>query len=359
MQCHECEGYGHFRNESPLAKRKELNCIECKGYGHTQSECPNNLKKDKSMVGFSDTESENNSDGKDMHLNFMALIGQEEESKPDTKTETIDEKNEDDLNHDLETEYKTMFNKFAELSHENLQLLKDKAMLKAQVNILELDKPASKEAMSSLLKESDQEVLSIKRTMIEQERVQKLLESKVTHLSDLLEKEIDKNKLLESQLTENHKKVRMLTSGTSTLDHLLTIGQCPSTNRGLGFQGSTSKSGNHVGKSVFVKEVSNGVESTKVEKTKTINIDTEVERKPVITHRGNVCHFCGKRGHHVKFCYLRQHQYQRAWRMNMCFVEPSSYGHVWIAKRDLYPNYNEQTQDVSQGKTHVPHISVE
>lgn len=50
-----------------------------------------------------------------------------------------------------------------------------------------------------------------------------MFELKVNHLSELLGKEVDKSKLLESQLAENHKKIRMLTTGTSTLDHLLTL----------------------------------------------------------------------------------------------------------------------------------------
>ncbi|KAF3591996.1 hypothetical protein DY000_02024013 [Brassica cretica] len=52
-------------------------------------------------------------------------------------------------------------------------------------------------------------------------------------MSDLLTKEMDKSQLLENQLAENLKKVRMLTTGTTTLDHLLTIGQCPSSCWGL------------------------------------------------------------------------------------------------------------------------------
>ncbi|KAF2562259.1 hypothetical protein F2Q70_00014938 [Brassica cretica] len=47
----------------------------------------------------------------------------------------------------------------------------------------------------------------------------------------------------------------MLTTGTATLDHLLTIGQCPTSSWGLGFQGSASKS---VEETVFVKEESEG-----------------------------------------------------------------------------------------------------
>ncbi|KAG5393207.1 hypothetical protein IGI04_023170, partial [Brassica rapa subsp. trilocularis] len=90
--------------------------------------------------------------------------------------------------------------------------------------------------------------------MTEQERVQKQVELKMNCLNELLTKEMDKSKLLENQLADNLKKVRMLTTGTTTLDHLLTIGQCPSSNWGLGFQGATSKSAEET---VFVKGSSN------------------------------------------------------------------------------------------------------
>ena len=175
------------------------------------------------------------------------------------------EEDDDDLNNDLETEYKSLFDKFAELSHENLQLLKDKAMLKAQVNILELEKSLNQITELSIMKDSDQEMLSLKRAMTEQEMVHKQFELKVNHLSDLLTKEMDKSQLLENQLAENLKKVRMLTTGTTTLDHLLTIGQCPSSSWGLGFQGSTSKSAEET---VFVKESS---------KRKEIQVSGEVQ----------------------------------------------------------------------------------
>lgn len=140
--------------------------------------------------------------------------------------------------------------------------------------------------------------------MAEQERVQKLFEMKVSQLSELLEKEMDKSKLLESQLAENHKQIRMLSVGTSTLDHLLTIGQCPSTNRGLRFQGSTSKISDE--KPIFVKEATKEIKLTRQEKGKSIIIDADVNQKLNKPRRRNGCHFCGRLGHHVRFCYFRQ-----------------------------------------------------
>ena len=62
LNCYECGGVGHLRNGYPLVRCKKLKCIGCKGRGHTKSECPNNLKKGKSLMCFSDTNSESESD---------------------------------------------------------------------------------------------------------------------------------------------------------------------------------------------------------------------------------------------------------------------------------------------------------
>ncbi|KAJ4910225.1 hypothetical protein Rs2_04846 [Raphanus sativus] len=127
-------------------------------------------------------------------------------------------------------------------------------MLKAQVNILELEKPITQPTAPSILKESDQEVLALKRAMAEQERSHKEFEAKFNQLSEMFFQEKDKSKLLENQLAENLKKIKMLSTGTKSLDHLLTLGECPSTSRGLGFQGSTFKSDQEGRQVLFVKK---------------------------------------------------------------------------------------------------------
>ena len=80
---------------------------------------------------FSDTVSDSNSDGEEL----LAFVAQDNagDNKPAEGPEN--EEDDDDLFQDLEAEYITLSDKFTELSHENLQLLKDRAMLKAQVNI--------------------------------------------------------------------------------------------------------------------------------------------------------------------------------------------------------------------------------
>lgn len=55
---------------------------------------------------FSDTKSESNSDEKELHLNFMALIGQEDEHKLQSTRESGYEEDDDDLDQYFKTEYK-------------------------------------------------------------------------------------------------------------------------------------------------------------------------------------------------------------------------------------------------------------
>lgn len=80
------------------------------------------------------------------------------------------EEDDDDLIQDLEAEYISLFDKYTELGHENLQLLKDRAMLKAQVNILELEQPDVQSFLPSGTKEFEQEILSLRKTVSDQER---------------------------------------------------------------------------------------------------------------------------------------------------------------------------------------------
>lgn len=56
LQCHECEGFGNFKNECPLVKRRVLKCTKCKGFGHMKAECPSfQSKGERSLMCFNDT----------------------------------------------------------------------------------------------------------------------------------------------------------------------------------------------------------------------------------------------------------------------------------------------------------------
>lgn len=76
------EGFSHFQRKCSLFKRKEMKYAEYKGVGLLKAECPNVEKKngDKSLLCFSDTESEYEGDNKDLLLNFVALEGAESSS---------------------------------------------------------------------------------------------------------------------------------------------------------------------------------------------------------------------------------------------------------------------------------------
>lgn len=92
------EGFDYFQRKCPLFKRKELKCAEYKGVGHLKTECPNleNKNGDKSLMCFSNTESEDEGDNKDLLLNFVALVGAESSSS-DSVTSDDDERAEVDV----------------------------------------------------------------------------------------------------------------------------------------------------------------------------------------------------------------------------------------------------------------------
>lgn len=361
MVCFNCHGIGHVRTDCPSFKRKEIKCNGCNGYGHIKSDCVN-TKKLKMKRSCSDKKPESKEDS----LNFVSLhgvIGSENDiTKGEIRMSGVSHTNADashsdtesDLDADLLAEYKVLFGKFAELSHENLQLIKDNDILKAQVNLREMEQTDTKgESKCRMTKNNDEDELqSLKRVIAEQSRVQQESEIKFHQMKQLLNQELEKSQLLESQLTEINKRVRMLTTGTSTLDHLLTLGQCPSMSTGLGFRGFASKTTEAGEKTIFVKEAPKAKEEKKPEEIK--SPATKVETKEDVSRkRGNGCHFCGKIGHTVAFCYSWRNQIERAWRMNLCYVEPRRYGHVWIAKKNLYPKF---TKDVSHEHTNVSYI---
>lgn len=75
--------------------------------------------------------------------------------------------------------------------------------------------------------------------------------------------------------------------------------------------------------------------------------------KPAINRR-NGCLFCGNHSHKVIFCYSWRNQIERAWKMNLCYIKPRCYGHVWIATKYLYPKF---TKGVSHKHTNVSYLN--
>ncbi|KAJ4917655.1 Uncharacterized protein Rs2_03205 [Raphanus sativus] len=297
-------------------------------------------------------------------LNFVSLHGVIGSEKDITKSEIrmsgVSHTNsvashsdtESDIDADFLAEYKVLFGKFAELSHENLQLIKDKAVLKDQVNTLEMKRTDAKGESKCRVREDDNEdeLQSLKRVIAEQNQVQQESGINFHQMKQLLNQELEKSQLLERQLAENYKKVRILNIGSASLDHILSIGQSPKISWGLGYKGTTSQEVDKNEGIKFVKRSIPVVSAERRDETQAKTVVPKIQDRKIVAKRMNGCLFCGKTGHTVAFCYSRRNQTERAWRMNFCYVEPRRYGHVWIAKNDMYPKF---TKCVSHEHTSV------
>ena len=102
----------------------------------------------------------------------------------------------------MKAEYHKLYDSCVELSKENLNLLKNKTMLKAQINIMEMEKPTTLMLETSTCSTKDNGLH--KQTKDEQENTS-VLESKINRLSNLLSEEKEKSISLEHNLNENHK----------------------------------------------------------------------------------------------------------------------------------------------------------
>ncbi|KAG5404318.1 hypothetical protein IGI04_010437 [Brassica rapa subsp. trilocularis] len=131
-------------------------------------------------------------------------------------------------------------------------------------------------------------------------------------------------------------------------------------NRGLlrGKQGHHGTSSQAVEKNEVTKVVKRSIPVVSAElkdESQANTLTPKIQDKKVIAKRRNGCHFCGKIGHSVAYCYARRNQVERAWRLNLCFTEPKKYGCVWIAKRDLYHKFRRQTRHGLHLETDVSH----
>ncbi|KAG2305068.1 hypothetical protein Bca52824_033719 [Brassica carinata] len=218
----------------------------------------------------------------------------------------------------------------------------------------------------------------------DEDKLQSLKRSEIKfhQMKQLLNQELEKSQLLERQLTENHKK-------------------SPKISWGLGYQGLTSQEYDEAGGIRFIKAevklddklkaAAQQVDKAKAEEKSGLVTKTKENQN---TACGNGGLFSGKRGHHgtssqtfdnnygIKFakCSIPVISIEqkdviqantvtpkiqdikigqisllillRAWRLNLCFLEPKKCGHVWISKRDLYPKF---TKGVSHEHTNVLH----
>ena len=71
-------------------------------------------------------------------MNLVALVSEQEDTKS-----AVDSESDDDGEIDPTVEYQKLYDNWVSLSNDNLKLLKDKALLEGQINILEMEKPTA------------------------------------------------------------------------------------------------------------------------------------------------------------------------------------------------------------------------
>ncbi|WZZ31552.1 hypothetical protein YC2023_014953 [Brassica napus] len=143
--------------------------------------------------------------------------------------------------------------------------------------------------------DEEDELQSLKRVIAEQNRVQQESEIKFHQMKQPLNQELEKSQLLERHLTENYKKVGMLNIVSASLDHILSMGQSPKINWGLGYRGSTSQDCDEAGGIRFIKAEVKSDDKPKAEEKSGSVTKTKENQNRACGNRGL---FSRKRGHH-------------------------------------------------------------
>ncbi|KAF3593471.1 hypothetical protein DY000_02021393 [Brassica cretica] len=89
----------------------------------------------------------------DEKLNLLALVGKESDEELD-----MDSDSDSDGEIDVKSEYRKLYDSWVELSNENLNLLKNKALLEAHINIMEMEKPTTLMLETSTCSTKDNEL---------------------------------------------------------------------------------------------------------------------------------------------------------------------------------------------------------
>ncbi|XP_010463104.1 PREDICTED: uncharacterized protein LOC104743752 [Camelina sativa] len=292
IQCYECGGYGHIKPECLVTKRNELKCLECKGMGHTN-------------------DSESDEEGEEL-LNFVAFTvnGDNVQIGADYDSESDEEINPKE-------EYRILYDSWVHLSKDKLKLIQEKPTLESKLESAYED--ATEKVNHTPLKANDQST-----------------EGLLHKLSNLLEeyyKEKGRATVLEKELNEKHKQIRMLNSGTKDLDKILPMGRIDATHRGLGHLEKEADISTNLTKEISVIKRSE----------KRQNHSLKDYHKRVIRRRTYGCDHCGgnhQRGH----CYSFRKKINLLWNLNKCYLEPAKFCSVWISKKDLYSDlYTEKS----------------
>ncbi|XP_024011253.1 uncharacterized protein LOC112086523 [Eutrema salsugineum] len=298
VRCHECKGYGHFKNDCPTIKRRKIQCYGCKGFGHTQLECVNdqNRRKDKSMLAEEESDDDSEDDSVEETNNFVTFIGiaeieegQESESEPEEEKED-----------DLISSYKEVRHVLVSLNQENSELKKENQRLSVLVDKLSKDLEAA-----NALGQGSVNLIKEKLELANQ------AESLRQHLK--VEKQISEK--LESELDQLNKQIQMF-AGTKQLDKILSYECQANTKHGLGYSGWEQRSSDEI------KFFSSGYNQPE-------------GRRPVTKLRkGRECYYCGKIGHIKAYCYSRWNMVQKLIKQQK-FSWNGSTNQVWVRKEDL------------------------
>ncbi|XP_024011236.1 paramyosin-like [Eutrema salsugineum] len=298
VQCHECKGYGHFKNDCPTIKRREIQCYGCKGFGHTQLECVNdqNRRKDKSMLAEKESDDDSEDDSVEETNNFVIFIGiaeieegQESESEPEEEKED-----------DLMSSYKEVRHVLVSLNQENSELKKENQRLSVLVDKLSKDL----EAANALGQGSVNLIM---------EKLE--LANKAEGLRQHLKVEKQITEKLESELDQLKKQIHMF-AGTKQLDKILSYGCQGNTKHGLGYSGKEQKSSDEI------KFVSSGYNRP------------EDQRPVTKLRKGREYYYCGKIGHIKAYCYSRWNRVQKLMKQRK-FSWNGPTNQVWLRKEDL------------------------
>ena len=94
----------------------------------------------------------------------------------------MDSDSDSDGEIDVKSEYRKLYDSWVELSNENMNMLKNKALLEAQINIMEMEKPTTLMLETSTCSKKDNGLH--KQTKAEQKNIY-VLELKINRLSNL------------------------------------------------------------------------------------------------------------------------------------------------------------------------------
>ncbi|XP_024018312.1 uncharacterized protein LOC112090655 [Morus notabilis] len=319
---------GATNSSNDKKKNMRIQCRECDSYGHIQSECANTLKKrNKSLnVTWSDEDSEGNQEDDDHVNNYVAF---------NVYQDVLNCNITDRVTAHVATSSATTFATHSGKLEENIDFSDSDGSSDGE----ELTEETIKEAYETMF---NKWVLIVKMNKSLRERIDELIKEKdvlrraaVNYEFRAVERE---KKLLETrfELEYTQKSFKMMNSGTTKLDHIISIGKASGDRHDLDYTGESSTS-----KIMFVKKTSAPKPLTS--SSKKVTISSPRHRWFVPT-----CHYCGLLGHIRPRCY----KYLNDWKNGM-FINPPNFTNskktpnvnidvqnnfsrrVWVRKSDL------------------------